>query len=504
MDHFHVHRIKAMKYLNHYNINAGKRNITQMTVIASLLLVLVIGMAGCKKFIQVPDPKTSTNAENVYTSDGDAAAVLTGIYTNLSNGGTGSPQLINMSEFLGLSADEFSLFNGTSYTSYINYYHNVSDNHNGSVTADFWSNSYQIIYVANSAIAGLTNNSKLTPAVDKQLLGEAKFMRAFCYFYLVNLYGDVPLTTGTSYTDNATLARTPMAQVYQQVISDLKDAEGLLSDQYLDGTLLNPSSDRVRPTKWAATALLARVYLYTKDWADAAKEASLVIGNNSAYSLSALNDVFLANSSEAIWQLQPVAYGANTIDAMAFILPSTGVSSMNPITLGAGLISNFEPGDKRLTDWTGSLIDSTGTVPVTEYYAYKYKVNAFGAPVTEYEMVLRLGEQFLIRAEAEAEQGDLPDAATDLNMIRIRAGLAGTGAATQAALLTAIQQERRVELFSEWGHRWLDLKRTGTVDAVMSIATPIKGGSWDTRHQLYPIANYELVNDPNLKQNPGY
>jgi hypothetical protein len=504
MNNFHVHRIKAMKYLNHYNIKAGKRNNAQVLTITSLILITVIILAGCKKFVQVPAPKTSTSAANVYTSDGDATAVLTGIYTNLSNGGSGSPQLISMSEFLGLSADEFSLFNGTSNTSFINYYHNVSNNHNGSVTSDFWSNAYQIIYVTNSAIAGLTNNNSLTPAVAQQLMGEAKFMRAFCYFYLVNLYGDVPLATGTSYTVNAVLPRTSTTLIYQQIVTDLKDAEGLLSDHYIDGSLLNASDERVRPTKWAASALLARTYLYTKDWANAAKEASLVINNNGTYSLSSLSDAFLANSSEAIWQLQPVAYGTNTIDAVAFILPSSGVSGNNPISLSNSLINSFEPNDQRLSNWVGSVIDSTGAIPVTEYYAYKYKVNAYGAPVTEYEMVLRLGEQFLIRAEAEAEQGDVTDAAADLNIIRTRAGLANTTSSTQSTLLTAIQRERRVELFSEWGHRWLDLKRTGTVDAVMSIATPIKGGTWDTRHQLYRIANSEVVHDPQLVQIAGY
>ncbi len=467
-------------------------------------LFVTLFIQGCKKFIQTPPPITSTNAANVYTTDGDAAAVLTGIYTNLSNGGAGSPELISMSEFLGLSADEFSLSNGTSNKSYLDYYHNVSDNNNANVTSDFWSNAYQIIYVSNAAIAGLTNNSSLTPAVDKQLLGEAKFMRAFCYFYLVNLYGDVPLATTTSATVNARLSRVPMAQVYQQIVADLKDAQTSLSDQYLDGTILNPTSERTRPTKWAAAALLARVYLYTKDWQNAQTEASLVISNNGSYSLSPLNGAFLANSSEAIWQLQPVAYGANTIDAMAFILPSSGVGPNNPISLSNSLINNFESNDQRLSNWVGSVVDSTGTVPVTEYYANKYKVNTFGAPVTEYEMVLRLGEQYLIRAEAKAESGDLPGASADLNMIRNRAGLPNTTAATQSTLLTAIQNERRVELFSEWGHRWLDLKRTGTVDAVMSVATPIKGGAWITSHQLYPIANYELVNDPNLTQNPGY
>jgi hypothetical protein len=492
-------QLKEMKYLNQFYKKAGNINNRGILIMMSLSLI-VMTITGCKKFVQVPAPSTSTSAENVYTSDADAASVLTGVYTSLVNGSAASPQLLSISFFSGLSADEFSLFNNTSYASYINYYHNVSDNRNALITSDFWSNSYQIIFVTNSAIAGLTNNSSLTPALSKQLMGEAKFMRAFCYFYLVNLYGDVPLVTGTSQTVNALLPRTSKTQIYQQIITDLRDAQGLLSDHYLDGTGLNSSSERVRPTKWAADALLARTYLYTRDWANAATTAGLVIDNSSTFSLSALNDTFLKNSSEAIWQLQPVGFGVNTIEGQAFIIPATGVSSSNPISLGDGLLNSFEPGDQRLSNWVGS-VTAGG---ITYHYPYKYKVNTYGDPLTEYEMVLRLGEQFLIRAEAKAELGDVTGAAADLNVIRTRAGLPGTDASTQSAMLTAIQHERRVELFSEWGHRWLDLKRTGTVDAVMSIATPIKGGVWDTRHQLYPIANYELVNDPNLVQNPGY
>jgi hypothetical protein len=339
-----------MKYLNQRYKIGGKKHSVQALFLLTLCLLV-----SCKKFVEVPDPITSTSYSNVYITDAAATSVLTGIYTNLANGSAGAPQLLSISVFSGLSADEFSLINNAGNISYRNYYHNISDSRGPTSSTDFWSNSYQIIYVANSAIGALTNNASLTPAVSKQLMGEAKFMRAFCYFYLVNLYGDVPLVTGISSTTNALLPRVPQTQIYQQIVADLKDAEGLLSDKYLDGTVLNESSARVRPTKWAASALLARTYLYLKDWANAEKEAGLVINNNAVFSLADLSSVFLKNSSEAIWQLQPVAYGANTIEGPAFILPSSGVGPNNPITLGSGLLSSFEPDDKRLTDWIGSV-----------------------------------------------------------------------------------------------------------------------------------------------------
>jgi len=468
----------------------------------SVVSAMSLMVTGCKKFVQVPTPITSLNSANVYNSDATAAAVLTGIYTNISSTGVTSG-LGATSVYCGLSADEYTLYDPASEPAYVPFYVNALTNVN-TAGGNFWV-LYQTLYVANSAIEGLTGNNNLTPAVDQQLLGEAKFVRAFCYFYLVNLYGDVPLVIGTDYKSNELLSRTPKAQVYEQIVADLKSAQTLLSDQYLDGTLLNPTSERVRPTKWAAAALLARTYLYTGDWADAQNEASLVISNTAVYSLISLNNVFLKNSSEAIWQLQPVNSRQNTPDGLFFILPASGPSVSRPVHLSNSLIGSFELNDQRLSSWVNSVKTTVGGIATTYYYPYKYKVNTPGAPVTEYEMVLRLGEQYLIRAEAEANNSDTNDAVNDLNVIRKRAGLANyAGATDKSSLLTAILHERQVELFSEWGHRWLDLKRTSVVDVVMPIATPQKGGTWQSSKQLYPLPQADLQDDPNLVQNPGY
>jgi hypothetical protein len=89
-------------------------------------------------------------------------------------------------------------------------------------------------------------------------------------------------------------------------------------------------------------------------------------------------------------------------------------------------------------------------------------------------------------------------------MIRARAGLPNTTASDQNSLLTAILQERRVELFTEWGHRWLDLKRTNLIDQVMSSAAIQKGGTWNSNKALFPIPKSEILLDPQLEQNPGF
>src|SRR6185369_6024182 len=102
-------------------------------------------------------------------------------------------------------------------------------------------------------------------------------------------------------------ARSPKAQVYQQIIFDLTDAQNLLNNNYVRSDALTTysigSAERVRPTKWAATALLARAYLYIGDYTHAEEQATAVLNNSSFYALSSLNNAFLKNSRETIWSL---------------------------------------------------------------------------------------------------------------------------------------------------------------------------------------------------------
>jgi len=473
--------------------------------ISIIIGVLMVLQTSCKKLVQVDAPVTSTNASNVYSTDATAASVLTGIYTNLSLSIFSQGGLTSMSLFGGLSADELRLYPGSPSVSIAAYFTNGLTNSN-TMGTDFWNKIYPVIFYCNSALEGLNGSASLTPTVKQELTGEAKFVRAFCYFYLVNLYGDVPLALSSDSKVNAVLARTAKAQVYQQIVSDLKDAQSLLSQQYVGSDAISPKMERTRPTQWAATALLARVYLYTGDWVDAEAQASTVIGNTSLFSLAKLNSVFLKNSTEAIWQLQPVlTTPSNTQDGAMFILPTAGPNiTSNPVFLSNNLLDSFEANDLRRANW----VDSVTVGATTYFYSYKYKNPGTSSGVTEYTMVFRLAEQYLIRAEARVKQNNLTGAIEDLDQVRNRAGLPLVSVTnpgiTQSPLLDAILHERQVELFTEWGHRWLDLKRTGKADAVMSVATPQKGGVWNSNWQLYPISLTELQKDPNLVQNASY
>jgi hypothetical protein len=473
---------------------------------------LALSLTGCKKFVEIPPPTNSITDNSVYTNDATAIAVLTGMYVDMGNSGTGNLFTGNngISLLAGLSADEFTLYSGVISTIHPRYYRNsLVVNVSPGAGFENWKPLYNYVYRCNAAIEGLKGSTSLTPSIKQQLLGEAKFLRAFYFFYLVNFFGEVPLTLTTDYEANARIARNSKTNVYHQIINDLKEAQQLLTTSYLNATLLTTTTERVRPNKWAATALLARAYLYNGNYADAEAEANALIANNSMYSLLSLNNVFLKNSSEAIWQLQPITTGRNTEDGWTFIIPSTGLTSPsgnqgNPAYLSNSLLSSFEPGDQRRTNlnWVDTVMVGT-----TKYYfPYKYKSAILNAPVTEYLMVLRLGEQFLIRAEARAQQNNIAGAQSDLNSIRSRAGLPNTLATDKATLLTAILNERQVELFTEWGHRWFDLKRTANIDQVMSVETPKKanGAAWQSYQQLYPLPLGDIKGNLNLQQNDGY
>ncbi len=458
------------------------------THIKYLILFLVLSIAqSCKKFVEVDLPIDKLNAGVVFTDDVTATSAVLGIYTSLM--GPTSPVISTggVTVYSGLSADE--LYNSNvSDAAASEFADNALLSNNAVLFNDFWFKGYNSIYHANACIAGLENNTDISGSLKNQLLGEAVFVRSFIYYYLVSLYGDVPLLLNTDYIANAKAPRTPASEIYAQIIADLKMAEHLLNASY-------PTSGRVRPNKWSAAALLSRVYLTLGEWEQAEQEASAII-NSGTYTMETdLNDVFLSGSNEAILQLMPVTSGYNTVEGRTFV-PTASAISIPKYPLTGYLLNAFEAGDKRKENWVGSKT-VTGQ---TYHYPHKYKVWEYGQPVTEYYMVFRLAELYLIRAECYARQEKISESKNDLNAIRNRAGLPETTANTTEELLSAIAGERRIELFAEWGHRWIDLKRTKRSTEVLSSIKP----AWQPTDTLYPIPSGEILRNPALIQNQGY
>lgn len=476
-----------------------------MKLTTIIFLCICLFSNGCKKFVEVDAPFTQTDVSKLFENSASATGALTSIYAQMvqSKNNNSYPYLIPL--YTGLYSDELK---SVSTTTEINMMYLNSLNSNTSLIYSFWTDTYNYIYQANAIIEGLNTYKEINATIKKQLIAEATFIRAYWYFYLVNIFGDVPLLTTTNYVVNAKAARTNQADIWNKIIKDLKDAQSNLSENYVNASDTATTSDRFRPNAYTATALLARAYLFKKEFDSAENEATKVIQNISLYDTVPLNSVFQINSKEVIWQLMTPSglSNNNSIEGLYFILKSSPLAStaFNCSGISNQLMNAFETNDKRKSTWIGTYTDTTVNPHIQYYYPYKYHLTSSTASPQEYSVVFRLAEQYLIRAEARAQLGNISGAQSDLNIIRHRAGLPNTTASTKDALLTAIWHERQVELFCEYGHRWLDLKRTGQVDAVMQQVAPLKGGTWNSDKASWPIPQTEITNDPNLTQNPGY
>jgi starch-binding outer membrane protein, SusD/RagB family len=451
-------------------------------------LLLLLASLSCKKLLSVPAPQNETLAAAVFDNDADAQTSLRGLYVKMMDN-PGGPVNSQISLCAGLSSDE--LASTAPHLLQDSFYYNQLSASNG-LCNSLYTQTYYFLLIANSALTGIAASTGMSDTMKAELGGEAEFNRAFLYFYLVNLYGDVPLVLSPDFTQSSVLPRTPAAQVYSQIEADLEDAQKALPLAYM--TTSDAPNDRTRPNQRAASALLARVWLYQGQWLKAEAAADSVIADGRYQLEPDLDKVFLSSSREAIWQLQPVHGTIATADASWFV---PVVESIKPVyVLTDTLLNSYEPGDQRLSHWTAAV-----TLGGIRYvYPFKYKQTTYQPASPEYEMVLRLAEVYLIRAEARAQQGNLIGAVADLNILRQRAGLPVLSLTDQTAALAAIQHERQIELSTEWGHRWLDLKRTGQVDTVLQD----KKNGWETSDALYPLPGQDLRTNPNLIQNPGY
>jgi hypothetical protein len=462
-----------------------KRSLHYSIYMSLVIIMSALNISSCKKdFLEVDPPINRLVSESVFENDDSATSAVAGIYSTMMQ--IQAFLSSNSAWFAGLCSDELNVPSNSA--SQLPYLRNEIPVDNADM-ASMWTQAYQYIYYANSAIEGIGQSKKMSTKVSNQLMGEVKFTRALTYFYLVNLYGGVPKITSTDYKVNTILARASESEIYAQIIQDLRDAKELLPAAYT-------TTERVRPNKYTATALLARACLHTKDWSGAESMATEIISSG-VYSLSTLPNTFLKSSNETIWQIMPVATGFNTFVASRF-LPANATTAPN-YTLTPDMAASFESNDQRRSNWVGT-VTAAG---ITYSYANKYKIRAGNVPLNEYYIVFRLAEQYLIRAEARAHlQQDQSLAVADINTVRSRASLPGLSTTlTQIQSLLAIEKERRSELFAEWGLRWLDLKRTGRVDAVMSVVKP---STWKSTAALWPIPVTQISINPKLVQNPGY
>jgi len=350
--------------------------------------------------------------------------------------------------------------------------------------AAIWSGIYATINRANFIITKVPTleDKTFTDADRNQLAGEAYFIRALAYFDLARTWGGVQLvlTPTLSATGKTGIHRSSVTDTYAQVLADLTKAESLLAARVAQ----NP----IRANKETAWALLARYYLYQKNWAQAEAYASKVLANTVYYQLlkpysSFFNPSGAVATRESVFELSYSATYTNGHRGQWQPPANGGTRQIAPNDAFIALVNN-------------PLIGGNRNVLVAKTSAGLWYGNLYyRSPATDPAYIIRIAELYFIRAEARARQNNLGAALADLDAVRDRAGLANSPAITQDDILLAIENERRIEFAFE-PHRWFDLVRTGRAAAVLGVT--------DSSKYLLPIPATELLADPALEQNPGY
>ncbi|WP_417370974.1 RagB/SusD family nutrient uptake outer membrane protein [Gelidibacter japonicus] len=463
----------------HHSLNKWFPNL-----ILPITAFIILAASSCETFVEVEPPKNILASKTVFIDAATVESTLANLYLKMRQGGFVSGNF-SLGISMGIYADELDYF-GTDPNILRLYNHNVTPS-DGTVS-QWWDLTYNIIYATNDIVDGLENSNHLSLEDKNKFKGQALFVRAYIHSLLVSLFGDIPYLTTTNYSENNKTVRMSVNAVYDNIITDLIHALALLEEP--------PSNtSKLWPHKSVANALLARIYLYKEDWSMAESFSSTLI--DSYFLEPDLNKVFLKNSPETIWQLKLGANPQNTYEALQLIISSIPTQG---VALTSNLMDAFEPNDLRKTFWTESITSANGLT--TLFYAHKYKATHNTTTESlEYPIVFRLSEQYLIRAEARVRMGDLVGAMQDVNVIRNRAGLPNITTTIPDEAMDAIIQERRVELFTEQGQRWFDLKRLSIADDLLA---PIKSG-WQSTDIWFPIPEKELLLNKNLRpQNSGY
>ncbi len=475
-----------------------------------LLLLLVCSFVACKKELAI-EPEQSVSDQAVFTSKAGAQAAVFGVYS--------TAQLLDVFGGLPLIIGDYQADNVEFVGSFptlqeISQFTTLSVN---TSIAPIWENHYKVILRANSIIdrvPGITE-AGFTDAQKKQMVAEAKFIRALTYFQLVNLFAQpyncsngsnlgVPLVLKQFDPANINFpARNTVNEVHLQIKKDLEEA---ITD--LPATYAALADTRGRATKGAARGLLSRLHLYRKEWAEAASRANEVITATPTYTLAANYAFYDANSAEDVFTIEMTTTDNSRTGAggLASYHRPASAGGRGDAPFSTSLVQAYlqEPGDKRLAI-SDSAVASDGPRRRFTLKYFDARTNADNTPV------IRVTEMYLNRAEALAEKDGLNQESIDLiNALRRRAGLADWTLitfTTKQALIDGILNERRKELAFE-GHRRMDLLRKGlplrSSGPAAGISTPCD--PTNSPKVILPIPQREIDINPALKgqQNPGY
>ncbi|SEC70757.1 Starch-binding associating with outer membrane [Maribacter dokdonensis] len=458
--------------------------------ISLTIAVLTLGLVSCEKEL-IQNPTTTKVADNFYANEAEMEEAVNAVFATLQFTGVYDTAMPAVGELPGEDAyDETPANDGGNY--------GMLDDFivipQSSLIADVWEDTYKGIQRANIVLSRIQEVEFEDAALKEARTGEMLFIRALLYFNLVRTFGDVPLIVDEVENPQEYFgqARTPIEDVYAQIISDLQTAESLLP--------VRNENNRGRVVKTAAQALIGKVYLTRLNYS-AARESLLKVVNSSSHNLIEVDRVFSIDNElneELIFVVQ-YASGINSngegSDAYRMFNPTGRQDGGMAGTKGHGVLKPdffalYDDADSRKGVFVGQLESGL---------AYNNKIavptTVIGDSPSDW-VVLRYADVLLMLAEIENELGNSSDAVSYINEIRNRANLGDySGSTDKASLFVEIDLQRRLELVWE-GHRWFDLLRQGRAQSVLGIT--------DTNKLLLPLPASQIAADPALIQNPGY
>jgi hypothetical protein len=501
--------------MSHYK----KIKFTGMKNIISVIIFSVIILFGCSESFLDKQPEDTLAPGIFFKTPADIKTGLAAAYKPLH-----SIYAVNALPYYIESMSDDNNQGGGDFMTY--------NKDNTSSVSSLWTNFYKLIVNANNIIDiidGFTPKTSAEGVVIKAYRGEACFLRAFSYFNLVRLYGDVPMFV-KRFNDPGTafgIGRTPVSEIYDKVI--IPDLEYAFENCYKKGDAAL-GDEGARVTKGAALTILGEVYLTLNDHANAAATLKKLIVDKEAGDKYAL----LADYSQ-IWLPSKKFHSESVFEVnfnVAAGYPSYFFRNMHG-TLGVNTyklttISSYIIGTKTLMDefynnqdWTRYevSVDSGYSVtngllccpPLKLTPPLNSTLKTYDKVGTDYNyMITRYADALLMYAEALMVLGQKDAAAGYVNQVRARVDMASVTAADMT--IDRILHERRMELAFE-GHRWFDLVRTGKAISILSQKL-MTASDYDLKiHRTEPIPEYQLIlpipvaeiqKDQTLTQNPGY
>ncbi len=502
-------------------------------IIIYLFSLISVIMGGCNEFLE-EDPRAIVSPSNFFNSDAEVLSAINGLYQIYHSNALHAK--IGLDRFYENGADVIGPNRVFGQVEPIQDYTlnegNVGDISQGGGAPITWQDLYRIIQNANIILANLEGNEGISPANRSQFTGETLFIRAYSYYHLTNLWGDVPYFRDALGIDEIrTLARFDKTQIRNDALADLQQAQDLLPDSYGGG-------EQGRVSKWTAATVMVKILLIQQRWQEARDKAVEIINNSPHFLLDDYAAVFDPNNeynSEIIWELD-FAKDINQDDWPDHFTPrirdepqnsddrpalSAALSDRNEGFTGYGLaiplpdfVNEFPEDDLRrpmniTQNWLGFDLNFP-------YMPKMWNLDQINSPRGNHgdnKIIFRMADVYLMAAEAENElNGPTAEAFQYINAVRERAyepdqPLAGL---SQEAFRQAIYDERRWELGGE-GHRRLDLIRWGILlDVVRETEYRVYNPAANIQpyHVLLPIPVEELRLNPALLEsdptNNGY